>query len=243
MNTISIEHGNVKMVAHRGASVLEPENSCASFLAAGNRSYFGIETDVHITADGKIVVMHDDNALRTTGTDMVLEQSKFDDIRSLRLLPRPGEPERADLVVPNLEEYIAICRRYEKKCVLELKNPMPESAIVTIVQTIRSLDYLENVIFISFALENLQTIRKLLPGHPVQYLTGKQWLGREKELLQVLVEEKMDLDAYWKFVTPEVVRQCHQNGIAVNVWTVDEPEAARQLVEMGVDFITSNILE
>ena len=62
-------------------------------------------------------------------------------------------------------------------------------------------------------------------------------------LLQVLVEEKMDLDAYWKFVTPEVVRQCHQNGIAVNVWTVDEPEAARQLVEMGVDFLTSNILE
>ena len=62
-------------------------------------------------------------------------------------------------------------------------------------------------------------------------------------LLQGLVEEKMDLDAYWKFVTPEVVQLCHQNGIAVNVWTVDEPEAARQLVEMGVDFITSNILE
>ena len=126
---------------------------------------------------------------------------------------------------------------------LELKNHFQKEQVFEICEIIEGIGYLQNVIFISFALENLQTIRKLLPGHPVQYLTGKQWLGREKELLQVLVEEKMDLDAYWKFVTPEVVQLCHQNGIAVNVWTVDEPEAARQLVEMGVDFITSNILE
>ena len=243
MNTISINRGNVKMVAHRGASILEPENSCAAFIAAGNRSYFGIETDVHVTADGKIIVMHDDNALRTTGTDLVLEEADFETLRQLRLLPRPEQPQRLDLIVPSLEEYIAICRRYDKKCVLELKNPMPESAIANIVEIIRSMDYLENVIFISFALENLIALRRILPTHPVQYLAGKQWMDREAELLEVLVREKMDLDVYWKSVTPDLVRTCHEKGIQVNVWTVDEAADAESLIAMGVDYITSNILE
>ena len=58
-----------------------------------------------------------------------------------------------------------------------------------------------------------------------------------------MVQLKMDLDVYYKFVTADIVRLCHAHGIKVNVWTVDDPEEARQLVEMGVDFITSNILE
>ena len=242
MNTISIDSRQALMVAHRGASVLEPENSCAAFLAASNRSYYGVETDVHVTKDGKIIVMHDDNAVRTTGTDLILEETDFDTIRSLSLLPRPGEPARKDLIVPTLEEYVAICRRYDKVCVLELKNPMPASAIATVVDIIREMNYLEKTIFISFALENLVEIRKLLPTQTVQYLAGKAWLGREQELLQTMVQLKMDLDVYYKFVTADIVRLCHAHGIKVNVWTVDDPEEARQLVEMGVDFITSNIL-
>ncbi|MBE5775575.1 MAG: glycerophosphodiester phosphodiesterase, partial [Clostridiales bacterium] len=64
MNTIKIDHGNVKMVAHRGVSGLELENTNAAFVAAGNRSYYGIETDVHVTLDGKFVCFHDDNTGR-----------------------------------------------------------------------------------------------------------------------------------------------------------------------------------
>ena len=64
MNTIKItDPRKPLMVAHRGLSGLETENTCAAFVAAGNRSYFGIETDVHRTKDGKYVVFHDD----TTG--------------------------------------------------------------------------------------------------------------------------------------------------------------------------------
>lgn len=51
MNTISIQHGGAQMIAHRGVCGIECENTAAAFVAAGNRSYFGIETDVHRTAD------------------------------------------------------------------------------------------------------------------------------------------------------------------------------------------------
>ena len=55
------------MVAHRGVSGLERENTNAAFVAAGNRSYFGIETDVRPTADGHFVLLHDDNPVRCGG--------------------------------------------------------------------------------------------------------------------------------------------------------------------------------
>ena len=72
MNTIQINRGNVKMIAHRGLSGLEAENSHAAFVAAGNRSYYGIETDLHVTADGRFVLMHDDNTKRVSGVDKIV---------------------------------------------------------------------------------------------------------------------------------------------------------------------------
>ncbi|MBO5973139.1 MAG: hypothetical protein J6Q16_00400, partial [Clostridia bacterium] len=72
MDTIRmVNKGNTKMVAHRGVSKLERENTMPAFVAAGNRSYYGIETDIHITRDGRFIVYHDDNTLRLTGVDSV----------------------------------------------------------------------------------------------------------------------------------------------------------------------------
>ena len=61
MDTIKIDKNNVKLIAHRGVSGIERENTAAAFVAAGNRSYYGIETDVHVTKDGKFVIIHDDD--------------------------------------------------------------------------------------------------------------------------------------------------------------------------------------
>ena len=55
MNTIKLNDRKAKIIAHRGLSGLEKENTCPAFVAAANRSYFGIETDVHMTKDGKFV--------------------------------------------------------------------------------------------------------------------------------------------------------------------------------------------
>ena len=85
MQTIKFNKGNMKVIAHRGLSSFEAENSLASFISAGNRSYFGIECDVHLTKDGKYVVFHDDNLVRMTGFDAVVEETDFNTIRSLNL--------------------------------------------------------------------------------------------------------------------------------------------------------------
>ena len=85
MDTVKIQKANVKMIAHRGVSGLELENTCAAFVAAGNRSYFGIETDVHVTADGKFIIIHDDSTGRVGTEAMTVEETSFEVLRGLQL--------------------------------------------------------------------------------------------------------------------------------------------------------------
>jgi len=240
MNTTKINHyGNTLMVAHRGLSGIEPENTHLAFVAAGNRSYFGIETDIHCTADGNFILTHDDSTVRVTGQELRVEDTAFDVLRDLRVKDKDGAQTRVDIRMPTLEEYIRICKKYEKTCVLELKNHMPEEAVRTIIDRIEAEEYLEKVIFISFDFENLVFVRNYRPTQTVQFLFNSMREG----LMEQLVEHKFDVDVYFKGLSEELIRDFHNAGIKVNCWTVDNLEDAERLIAWGVDYITSNILE
>ncbi|MGN1345281.1 MAG: glycerophosphodiester phosphodiesterase family protein, partial [Eubacteriales bacterium] len=83
--TFLADKGNTKFVAHRGVSGLECENTAAAFIAAGNRTYYGVETDIYHTADHRYLCSHDAHTGRICDADLVIEQSTFDDLRALRL--------------------------------------------------------------------------------------------------------------------------------------------------------------
>lgn len=237
-DTIHVNLPGVKMVAHRGVSGLERENTCAAFVAAGNRSYFGVETDIHRTADGRYIVFHDDNLTRLLGDGRVVEEMRFDELRALRLTDLDGNA-RGDLLLPTLEEYVHICKKYDKDCVLEIKNHFEPEDIDNVIAIIRGIGWLERTIFISFDLPNMICIRERLPQQRAQYLVST--FG--DDLLDILTGHHLDLDIKYSSLSAEQVRACHEAGIQVNVWTVNEAADAERLVGYGVDFITSNILE
>ena len=85
MNTIKIENKKCKIIAHRGLSGLECENTNAAFVAAGNRSYFGIETDVHVTKDGKYIIIHDNSTKRVSDKEFDVEKSRYKKLKKVRL--------------------------------------------------------------------------------------------------------------------------------------------------------------
>ena len=237
-DTIKLQAAGARMIAHRGLSGIERENTCAAFVAAGNRSYYGIETDIHRTADGRYIVIHDDDARRVAGVDLCIEETDFDTLRAIRMTDRDENP-RADLVFPSLEEYIRICRQYGKTSVLEIKNHFEPEDIENVIAIIRDLGWLERTIFISFDLPNMLCIREKLPEQPAQYLVCE--FG--DDLLDILKANHLDLDIDHKAITKEHVDACRANGIEVNVWTVDTPEDAQRVLDCGVHYITSNILE
>lgn len=247
MDTTKINRGNTKMIAHRGLSGLETENSIPAFVAAANRSYYGIETDVHRTGDGRFVIIHDDATDRVAKESLDVEKTPLCRLREVALkdlCPAAGPdwqgiPDRRDLVIPTLGEYIQICKKYEKVCVLELKNPFAPEDIQRMLLEIEELEYLEQVVFISFALENLVYLRERLPRQELYYLTGEY----NEEVHQALTKNRLHLDIYYPALTREIVERLHGEGIRVNCWTCDDRVAAQRLIGWGVDFITSNILE
>ena len=140
-NTIKLENkGHTRIIAHRGLSGLEPENTNAAFIAAGNRSYYGIEADVHKTVDGKYVIMHDANTLRMSGDDIEIGKATYETLRSLRLKQKDGLRGRTDLRIPSLEEYIGICKYYGKKAILELKDDFAAGDVDEICRTVEDLE-------------------------------------------------------------------------------------------------------
>lgn len=240
MNTIKIpDHKNTLIVAHRGVSGLERENTCAAFVAAGNRSYFGVETDVRKTIDGNYVLCHDDHTERNCVDKLFPEASTLHALQSLRYKDIDGTFDRYDLMMPTLQEYIKICKRYGKVCVLEFKGGYSVEDMERVLTIIREMDYADNMIYISFSLDNLINLRKADPTVKAQWLT----CDANPETIAKLVEHKMDIDALFTCLTKENVEELHKNGITVNCWTVDRLEDAEKLIEMGVDQITSNILE
>jgi len=240
MDTIQIESGNVKMVAHRGLSGIETENSCAAFIAAGNRDYYGIETDVHRTADGQYVVIHDDKTDRVAFEQLSVEGSTLEQLQQVRLMDKDGQP-RSDLKIPTLEEYLKICAKYGKVPVLELKNAFPQEDVANIVAIVKKYMSLEDIVFISFDYQNMIYLRQLEKDARLQYLISRTAV--DEELIGKLKAYDLDIDIYWGALDQAGVELFHKNGIEINVWTVDDPAVAARLVEWGVDYITSNILQ
>lgn len=239
MDTVKFNKNKTLIVAHRGLSGIETENTNAAFVAAGNRSYYGIETDIYRTADGNFVTIHDGDLNRIAGENIAVESTSLADLQNIILYDKDGTKIRADLRIPKLQDYISICKKYNKHSVLELKSDFTEDEIKKIVSIIKSQGYLGNVTFISFNYANLKRIRKILPTQSVQYL----FTQFTDEIIENVTQDKMDVDVLFKALDKEIIDRLHEKGIKINCWTVDNAEIGEQLAKWGVDFITTNILE
>jgi glycerophosphoryl diester phosphodiesterase len=117
MDTLKFDKGNTLVVAHRGLSGVEFENTYVSFVASAHRSYYGIETDVHVNKDGEFIIIHDDTTSRVSGGkyQINVEETSFDEISDIVLPDLDGSFDRGDIRVPKLSEYIKICKKHSKE--------------------------------------------------------------------------------------------------------------------------------
>ncbi len=226
------------MIAHRGVSGIELENTPAAFIAAGNRSYYGIEADIRKTKDGQYIIFHDPDTVRLADEKLVISDSNFKALRRIALKDQTGKS-RIDLRIPSLEEYLSLCKKYEKVSVLELKEICLDTEIEQIIQIVQQEYDLSHVVFISFKLENLIALKQALPSQPAQFLTS----SFTQDLVDTLHEHSLDLAIRYTALEPEALKTLQATGIKVNIWTCDDQITAEKFANLGVDFITSNILE
>lgn len=255
MDTIKLNKGNTLMIAHAGLEGFETPNTLAGVVAAGNRSYWGIEVDIRVTKDKEIVLTHDDSLLECAGVDVKVSESTWAELQQYPLWDRReffGMEEygiedvkgitRSDLRISSFREYIRVCKKYGKVAVPEIKGSFSPEEIEIMLNVVREQDYLDQVVFISFGWENLAEIRRQQPGQTVQFLTYGG-MDTSDEFLDRVAAAGFDLDIYLSNVTADLVARSHARGIKINVWTPDFVEQAEQYAAWGVDYITSHILE
>ena len=237
-STIPFNKEKVKIIAHRGLSSVERENTIPAFIAAANRSYYGIESDVYKTSDGRYVMMHDTSTGRLANEDCSINKTPFSKLRELKIFDLDGGF-RDDLFIPTLEEYIRICKRYGKTAILELKYGLSHSDIEEITDIIKSEDYLDDTIFISFTFSYLTEVRKLLPKQTIQYMVNEY----SDKMFDDVLKYKFDMNICIKSLNSDIIKKLKSKKIKINCFTCDDVKQAEKLVEMGVDFITTNVLE
>ena len=236
--TIKIkDKGKVKMIAHRGLSALQPENTCAAFLAAAKRSYYGIETDIRLTADGKFALIHDDNLNRVFGVKKKVRKCTLAELRSVRGMV-DGKLYAA-LRIPLLKEYLGICRAYQKQAVIEIKDKLTQAEAGALVAEVQKENWLRRTIFISFCKRNLLRIKKVYPQAETQWLC-KRLNGF---VVRVALRNKMDLSVRKTGLNAYMVGGFLQKGGKMNVWTVDTEAEFTAAKELGVEYVTTNVLE
>ncbi len=231
------------MIAHRGLSGLERENTCPAFVAAGQRTYFGIETDVHITKDGKFILCHDSDIERVAGVNMIIEETDFDTLRAVRFTGIYDDFPRADIFLPTLEEYVHICKKYKKHPILEIKGTFTDEQTRRAVNVLKSFGMLDETVFISFSKGSCLSVKRVYPEAKIQFLTGAVKDDVLEDALNFCIENGFDADFDHRMITKEAVDRIHEAGLLFNCRTVNTAELAEKMKELGLDFITTNILE
>ena len=236
--TVVFHNHGAKLIAHRGMCGLRLENTLPAFRIASEHNCYGIETDVHRTRDGKFIIFHDNDTLRLTGVKKIVEDTDYDNLRSLKLSD-PAHEEGRPLQMPSLDEYLHICKETGKVSFLEIKNHMESEDLDNIVQIVMEHGMLNHTIFLSFDLPNLVQLRMRLPEQKIQLLMDAD----AGNLMSDLTNYQLDLAISHQVLTERRLRQLQNAGIEVNVWTVDDPALAEKLSEWGVDYITTGILD
>lgn len=230
-DTKKIAKGDTKIIAHRGLSGMKTENTAAAFIAAGERSYYGIEADVRRTADGGFIMCHDKTLDKLGVSGVTVEKKTLEELLGITL--DGGER------LCTLENYISICKSYGKQAFLELKSSFSAEEIYKIVVIVSELGYLERTTFISFSYEELLSVRAASPEQSVQYLCSKPEDGD----LERLKADGIDVSIKYTGISAEIVESLHEAGLEVGCWTVNNRLIADRLVTLGVDYITTDILE
>jgi len=233
--------GRLVNIAHRGASAAAPPNTLAAFEKAVELGADGIEFDVHLSADGVLVVIHDFNVDDTTdGSGRVAEMT----LAQLKQLDAGSrfDPAFAGERIPTLEEVLEtvgsrLLLNIELKC-FSLRDNGLERAVITQVRR-HNLD--NRVLLSSFNPLSLRRAKKIAPRIPVGLLYAP-WLPLplRRAWLAPLVPHEARHPEH-TLVDAHYMAWARRRGYRVNAWTVNDPNEMRRLIDLGVDGIITPV--
>lgn len=229
---------DVKIYGHRGASAYAPENTLPAFRLAEEQGADGIELDVHLTRDGELVVIHDETLDRTTNGSGLVNAHSLAELKAL--CADNGMPGYAEVRIPTLREVLEQVRPGRMLVNIELKTGILwyEGIEKKTLDLVGELGMEDRVIYSSFNHYSIAEVRRLAPQAQTAYLFG---------------DIPCDIEQYaaargvgglhpglYCVKMGQLLRTYRDSGLAVRVWTVNEEEDLRWLLQQGVEVITND---
>ena len=216
--------------AHRGASEYYPENTLMAFYAGLDMGANGIETDVHITRDGVLVLFHDDTLLRVTGQEGAVADYTFEELQRFTVRHSSGREDK----IPSLENFLRCFGWRNLHFAIELKAKHIEKETAALLDR---FDMREKTVVTSFTFENLERMRDCAPHYRLGYLYKPEDAQAEEKARRIHLEQ---LCPKAEIVDKAMVDALRAKGYSVRAWGVKNEELMHRVIESGADGMTVN---
>ena len=223
---------SICFIAHMGYSGKFQGNTEEAFLEAVRNGYGGIETDVRATADGVLVTNHDDVVHYADGTELSVADHTYDELVQKPLVNRFTD---RDLYLCTYQRYLEICRDGNMVCFIEFKGEFTDEMThkaFTMAQEIYNLEMCE---LQSFEYDNLVRAHEAFPDLKIMLTCGRHDENVDRCLL-----DGFDIDMDIVGINEETVKQFHEKGLKVGIWTANSKKQMDFCVSLNPDFIESD---
>jgi len=232
----------MKIIAHRGASAVAPENTLAAFKEAVRLGADMIELDVRLSSDGAVVVFHDRDLSRTTDGTGPVEDLTLAELKRLDTGSRFSGRFRGERI-PTLEEAIQAIYASRIELCIEIKidkgrEELRRELVAGTIDIIDRTGFRDRVVMASFDRESIRVSRAARPDIRTGLIFNKDevWTECEEESYAGLDF----LSARWNIITAELVEKAHRSGRKVIAWTIDREEELNHILPLSVDAVASN---
>jgi len=228
-------HAQTTIIAHRGSSFTAPENTVAAAKLAWEQNADAVELDIYLSTDNRIMVMHDSNTKRTTGQSYPISETNSEVLRTLDAGSWKKEQYMGEKI-PFLEEMIATVPS-NKKMVIEIKCGI--EVLPALQQVVTSCGKKNLLVFIAFSWETILAAKQLFPSNACYWLSSSA--AEVSAKMSEAAQKGLDgINLNNKIIDQETVKKAKELGLEVLSWTIDDPEEAKRLIQLGVSGITTN---
>lgn len=244
--------GNVKIIAHRGASGYAPEHTMAAYQLAVEQGADYLEMDLHMTKDGQLIAIHDDTVDRTTNGHGKVNELTLSDIKQLdagswfnRRYPEKAKPHYRRQTIPTLAEVIG---KYGDSLnyYIEIKTPLPFPEMADELLKVLRLHQLigrdgarGQVIVESFHTDSLKYLRQKAPELVLIQL------GDDPETMNLakIAQYADGVGPNYLNTKQEFIKNAHTRGLLVHCWTVNNETDMIKLMNWNVDGLFTNYVD
>lgn len=233
-NITIAQNNQVTIMAHRGASGIAPENTLSAIKEAINLNADYAELDVQETADGEIILLHDNGLKRTTGLDKNIWITNYDEIKFLDAGSWFSEKYKGE-PIPKFKDVIDLVRG-KLKLNIELKTNGHEKQLADrVVKIVKDKNVSKECFFTSFDYAQIKRVKEIDSTLKVGLIFKK--MPDTTDVFKLKIEA---LSVHYSLIDQSFILKASESDKEIFVWTVNDENEMKKFVELNVKGIITN---